>query len=154
MPVAELSPHAATAEDDAFWQAWDTFFAALRRARGRAANELDSGLTLSQYRLLCAVDRSPNAGLRELAELVGAAAPTVTRMLTTLERSGVLIRLPHPEGNRRLQVRLTPYGVDLLEQKRTVIDSKRAAVFALLTPDERAQAQALMPRLAQAMDAL
>lgn len=154
MSLAQLCPDAVTAEDDAFWQAWDEFFASLRRARGRAASELDGGLTLSQYRLLCAVDRTPTAGLRELAELVAAAAPTVTRMLTTLERSGVLIRRPHPEGNRRVQVRLTPYGVDLLEQKHATINDKRAAVFALLTPDERAQAQALMPRLAQAMDAL
>lgn len=154
MSVTHSSSPAAVAQDEAFWQAWDEFFAALRRARGRAARELDAGLTLSQYRLLCVVDREPTAGLRELAELVGAAAPTVTRMLTTLERSGVLVRVPHPDGNRRVQVRLTPYGVDLLARKRTVIDDKRAAVFALLTPDERAQAQNLMPRLAQAMDAL
>lgn len=135
-----------------FWPAWDEFFAAMRRVRGRAARE--DGLTISQFRLLCAVERTPEAGLRELADAVGASAPTVTRMLTSLERGGIVRREAATDGHRRVRVHLTPDGLRLLAAKRAVVDARRAAVYASLTPEERAQLQRLLPRLAEALDAL
>jgi DNA-binding MarR family transcriptional regulator len=149
MPARAREDHAG----DAFWASWDEFFAALRRARGRAARE-HGGLTLSQYRLLCAVEQAPLAGLRELGEQVGSSGPTLTRMLAALERDGVIERLPHPHGNRRRQVRLTARGRQLLADKGAVIEAKRTAVFDSLSPAERAQVQLVMARLAQALEAL
>jgi DNA-binding MarR family transcriptional regulator len=149
MPARAREDHSG----QSFWAAWDEFFAALRRARGRAARE-HGGLTLSQYRLLCAVEQAPLAGLRELGEQVGSSGPTLTRMLTVLERAGVIERLPHPHGNRRRQVRLTARGRNLLADKRAVIEAKRAAVFDSLSAAERAQVQLVMARLVQALDAL
>lgn len=135
-----------------FWPVWDEFFAAVRRVRGRAARE--DGLTISQFHLLCAVERAPEAGLRELAAAVGASAPTVTRMLTSLERAGVIERATAVRGQRRVCVALTARGQELLREKRTVMDARRATVYASLTPEERAQLQRLLPRLAEALDAL
>ena len=152
------SPTAAsrTADPDldpaAFWPAWDDFFAAVRRVRGRAARE--DGLTISQYHLLCAVERGPEASLRELAESVGASGPTVTRMLTSLQRSGVIERAAPARGSRRVCVALTVRGQELLREKRAVIDARRATVYASLTAEERTQLQRLLPRLAEALDAL
>jgi DNA-binding MarR family transcriptional regulator len=154
MPTAQMPVRRrAAAADEQFWAAWDEFFAALRRARGRAARD-HGGLTLSQYRLLCAVEQAPLAGLRELGEEVGSSAPTLTRMLAVLERDGVIERMPHPDGNRRRQVHLTPLGRGLLSDKRAVIEAKRAAVFASLTTAERDQVELVMGRLAEALDAL
>lgn len=147
--TGDVDPDAEAAQ---FWPAWDEFFAAVRRVRGRAARE--DGLTISQFHLLCAVERAPEAGLRELAAAVGASAPTVTRMLTSLERTGVIERAAPVRGQRRVCVALTPRGQELLHEKRTVMDARRAAVYGSLTPEERAQLQRLLPRLAQAMDAL
>lgn len=135
-----------------FWPAWDEFFAAVRRVRGRAARE--DGLTISQFHLLCAVERAPEAGLRDLAAAVGASAPTVTRMLTSLERTGVIERAAALSGQRRVCVALTPRGQELLREKRAVMDARRASVYASLTAEERAQLQRLLPRLAEALDAL
>lgn len=143
---------AADGDPTAFWPAWDDFFAAVRRARGRAARE--DGLTVSQFHLLCAVQRAPEASLRELAEAVGARGPTVTRMLTSLERAGVIERAAPARGSRRVCVALTVRGQELLREKRTVVEARRAAVHASLTAEERAQLQRLLPRLADALDAL
>jgi DNA-binding MarR family transcriptional regulator len=137
----------------AFWPVWDEFFAAVRRARGRAAREL-GGLTISQYHLLCAVEAVPDAGLRELADLVGASAPTVTRMLTCLERDGVVARAASVRGQRRVCVTLTARGQELLHAKKAQMNAARASVYATLTEEERAQLQRILPRLADAMDAL
>jgi DNA-binding MarR family transcriptional regulator len=136
-----------------FWSAWDDFFAALRRARGRDARQA-SGLTISQYHLLSAVAANPTAGLRELAEQVGSSAPTVTRMLTSLERAGIVSREPAATAPRRVCVSLTGHGRAILAHKHADMDGKRAAIFASLSPDERRQIELMMPRLAQALDAL
>lgn len=156
MSIAQLpaQPTPALAEDEAFWRAWDEFFAALRRARGRAAREQKGGLTLSQYRLLCAVQESPSAGLGELADKVGSAGPTVTRMLTALARDGVITRCANDDGSRRLQVRLTELGTQLLADKHEAIRAKRAAVLASLTPAERRQAEQLLARFVDALEAM
>lgn len=135
-----------------FWPAWDEFFAAVRRVRGRAARE--DGLTISQFHLLCAVERTPESGLRELADVVGASAPTVTRMLSALERDGIVTREASARGQRRVCASLTPTGKQLLAAKRAVINARRAAVYASLTPEDRRQLQRLLPRLAEALDAL
>jgi DNA-binding MarR family transcriptional regulator len=140
-------------DSSAFWLVWDEFFSAVRRARGRAAREL-GGLTISQYHLLCAVEAAPEAGLRELAERVGASAPTVTRMLTCLERDGVVARAASSRGQRRVCVSLTPRGHELLHAKKAQMTAARASVFATLTEEERAQLQRILPRLADALDAL
>jgi DNA-binding MarR family transcriptional regulator len=145
-----VASRTAEADPAAFWPAWDEFFAAVRRVRGRAARE--NGLTISQFHLLCAVERAPEASLRELADAVGASGPTVTRMLTSLERTGVIERAA-PAG-RRVCVALTALGQELLREKRAVVDARRAIVYASLTAEERAQLQRLLPRLAEALDAL
>lgn len=147
---ATFDPASVPAE---FWTAWDDFFAAIRRARGRDARGAD-GLTISQYHLLTAVEANPAAGLRELGDHVGSSAPTVTRMLSSLERAGIVRREPADAGPRRVCVTLTGPGRELLLAKRAELDAKRAAVFASLTEEERRQIPAMMARLADALDAL
>jgi DNA-binding MarR family transcriptional regulator len=152
-PKPQVAAPIGAADPATFWPVWDDFFAAVRRARGRAAREL-GGLTISQYHLLSAVERAPEAGLRELAEIVGASAPTVTRMLTCLERDGIIARAASLRGQRRVCVSLTAHGQELLHAKRAQINGQRAAVYASLSEEERAQLQRILPHLAEALDAL
>ena len=146
-------PGAVGTDPSVFWPVWDEFFAAVRRARGRAARDI-GGLTISQYHLLCAVEAAPEAGLRELAEVVGASPPTVTRMLTCLERDGIVERAASARGQRRVCVSLTARGQELLHAKKAQMNSARAQVYASLTAEEREQLQRILPRLAHALDAL
>jgi DNA-binding MarR family transcriptional regulator len=147
-------PAAKDADPDAFWQAWDEFFAALRRARGRAAHDQPGALTHSQYRLLLAVADSPQARCGDLAELVGSSGPTVTRMLTGLESAGA-VRRERSTGDRRgVTVVITEAGRAMLEAKSAVVRDKRAAFYESLTPAERAQAEQLLRRFADAFEVL
>lgn len=144
----------ADVDDQAeLWRAWDEFAAALRRARGRGAREL-GGLTHSQFRLLVAIDASADGRCVRLAEEVGASAPTVTRMLTALENSGLVERTRAIDDRRGVVARLTPAGRKAMEAKQEQVDRKRQALYDSLSPDERRQFRLLFHRLAEELDVL
>jgi DNA-binding MarR family transcriptional regulator len=138
-----------------FEAAWDDFFAALRRARGRAAaREPDGELTLSQHNLLSALGHHPRLPVGEVALAAGVAPPTATRMLGHLERTGVVRREPSTRDRRVVTVSLTARGQDLLERKRAAVTEKRQALYASLSETEREQSERLLHRLAELIEQL
>ena len=145
----------AADQQAALWLAWDEFDVALRRARGRAAHATADGLTHSQFRLLKAVAHATDQRCVQLADHLGVAPPTVTRMLTGLEKAGMVERIRGVTADRRgVSVRLTALGRDALHAKERVITEKRHALYESLTPTERRQAERLFRRLAEEMDVL
>ncbi len=52
----------------------------------------------------------------ELADRTGVTRATMTGLIDTLERSGLVTRTPHPEDRRMMSVGLTPRGEKLLER--------------------------------------
>lgn len=146
------SPESADSRE--LWDAWDGFFAAVRRARGRSARQQGNELTLSQTHLLAVLADEPRARIGELAEAAGVATPTATRMVDSLERAGVVTRDRSEEDRRVVEVRLTPKGKRLLARKNEVRQAQRERFEASLTAGEREQAQALLKRLSEALDEL
>jgi DNA-binding MarR family transcriptional regulator len=138
-----------------FSTAWDDFFAAVRRARGRAAQAVTPGaLTLAQFQLLAAFEREREMSVSELALAGGVATPTATRMLSGLERDGIVERHGSEVDRRSVLVRLTPKGRRMLKAKRELISEKQRVIYESLTPTERRQAEAILGRLAVAMEDL
>jgi MarR family transcriptional regulator, organic hydroperoxide resistance regulator len=137
-----------------FEAAWDGFFAAIRRARVRAAREPGGELTIPQYQLLAALGERPGQPVGELAAAAEISHPTATRMLDSLERSGVIERRHSQDDRRVVSVRLTRKGRRLLERKRALISEKRRALYESLDESEREQAEHLLRRLAQAIEEL
>jgi MarR family transcriptional regulator, organic hydroperoxide resistance regulator len=154
----QLDPTTSATELQAFVDAFGEFMRATRRLRGRAAaeRERDGDLSLSQYQLLEALlDADGPLTVSELAIGAGVASPTATRMLTGLERDGLVARERPPVGDqRRVMIRLTDDGRVRAEAKRTRVAQWRRDLFASLTPNERDQAARLLDRLAAAVDAL
>ena len=65
----EQRDQAPATEAERFAAAWDEFFAAVRRARGRAAREAEPGtLTLAQFQLLAAFEHERELTVGALAE--------------------------------------------------------------------------------------
>lgn len=137
-----------------FEAAWDEFFAAMRRARGRAAREQGDELTLSQQHLLAALDDHPELTVSELALSAGVAPPTATRMLDHLDRAGIVRRGHSTQDRRVVTVTLTEQGRQLLARKRAEVSEKRRSLFESLEPSERAQAERLLRRLAGLIEEL
>lgn len=127
--------------------AWDEFFSAIRRAKGRAARQHGTELTLPQLHLLEALDALPGARCGELAEAAGIAAPTASRMIDSLERAGIVTRRHSTQDRRAVTVSLTAEGRRQYEYKRALHEAKRAELFSSLSDTERANAEHLLRRL-------
>jgi DNA-binding MarR family transcriptional regulator len=153
-PGAMPSARSDTATD--FDAAWDEFFGAIRRARGRAAAEAErEGLSVAQFGLLYSfvrLRRGEALPVGALAEAAGIAQPTATRMLDGLERQGIVERRPSTEDRRSVSVQLTDRGRRLLNRKRKLVDTKRKAVFESLDPADREAAARLLRALAAAIE--
>lgn len=137
-----------------FDDAWEQFAAAVRRARSRVADQPGAGLTPSQFRLLAALEDAPSLTVGELARAAGVSSPTATKMLDGLEQDGIVKRERDAEDRRRMAVRPTAKGRRALAKAGARVAGARERIYEQLTPDERAQAERLLPRLAEAIEQL
>jgi DNA-binding MarR family transcriptional regulator len=156
MPVAvDTNEHETVPHAQRFAAAWNEFFAAVRRARGRAAQEAaPDTLSLAQFQLLVAFETERELSIGAIAEAGGVAAPTATRMLANLERDGIVERHPSETDGRSVIVKLTPRGQRMLRAKRKRIAAKQRQIYESLNATERRQAEAILHRLAEAMEEL
>lgn len=155
VPAARTkAPARRDADRERFEAAWDGFVTALRRSRGRAADRPGAKLTHAQYHLLAALEDGRALAVGELAAAAGVSSPTATRMLDGLERDGLVRREPAAEDRRRISVTTTEAGASALAETRARIDAARERLFAQLSPQERVQAEVLLPRLAEALEQL
>jgi DNA-binding MarR family transcriptional regulator len=150
-----MPPPTTTGETEvaAFAAAIDDFMRAAGRARGRLAGEGD--LSLSQYHLLTPllVADAP-LGVGELATAAGVSAPTATRMLSGLERDGIVERRACTRDRRVVRVGLTGAGTERMVAKRDRIRARREQLYRSLEAGEREQAARLLHRLAAAIEDL
>jgi DNA-binding MarR family transcriptional regulator len=141
----------SSADLQAFEEAWGEFFGAMRRLKGRAAQE-EGELSLSQQFLLVALAEEPSMSVGELALAAGVAPPTATRMLDGLERDGIVTRSPSAEDRRKVTVELTEEGLKLVRRKKRRISARRKSVYDSLSPAEREQAVHLLHRFADLLE--
>lgn len=137
-----------------FIAAWERFARAGRRARGRANQARAGSLTYAQYLLVERLLDGPAVSVCQLAEAAAVAQPTATRMLTGLERDGVVSRHADAEDRRIALIELTAEGRALAEEKRAQIMAVRRQIFASIPERQRTQAAELLDRLAVAVEEL
>jgi len=85
--------------------------------------------------LLTAVAHHEPATLNQVADATGRGAPAVSRSVDALVRMGLIDRVADPNNRRRLAMRLTQEGRDLLERPystRTALVEK----FERMAPSE------------------
>jgi DNA-binding MarR family transcriptional regulator len=85
--------------------------------------------------LLSAVAHHEPATLNQVADATGRGAPAVSRSVDALVRLGLIDRVADPNNRRRLAMRLTQEGKDLLERPystRTALVEK----FERMAPSE------------------
>jgi DNA-binding MarR family transcriptional regulator len=139
---------------DTFFDSFDAFGRAVRRARGvRSASDPDA-LTLSQYGLLEPLLKRDGAGVQELAAQAGITAPTATRILDTLERRGLVTRERVEHDRRAVVVAPTRSGRATLQARYEWLHGLERALFESLSNGERELAPGLLARLATLVDEL
>jgi DNA-binding MarR family transcriptional regulator len=124
----------------------------LHHAFGRyyQAAVAESGLTYAKYIILKALAAQPQMSLSELSQRVGVEPNTVSPLAKKMATYGVIERLRDVEDERRIVLRLTEYGLRVVE----AADETVAQNFADLgiSDDDAMQAIALMSRLRSAVE--
>lgn len=67
--------------------------------------------------------------------MLGSRPPSVTRLCDRLEAMGLLTRSPHPSRRREVEVRLTPQGRALLDERRAIRVRELSAVLGRMAPE-------------------
>ncbi|WP_438991379.1 homoprotocatechuate degradation operon regulator HpaR [Lentibacter sp.] len=72
------------------------------------------GVTEQQWRVMRVLDERGMMDPKEIAEAACLLNPSLTRIMQLLEKKGLIARKGHPEDRRRVQVRITQEGRDML----------------------------------------
>jgi DNA-binding MarR family transcriptional regulator len=130
----------------------------LRTEVGRLAYHLRtpatrSGITPTRLAALSALTRYPD-GVRQgdLAELMNMSAPSMTRLVESLEEAGWVERRRDPADQRCLLLVLSPVGVKTLETLREESATSLSAGLAQLSAAERTALAAAVPVLRKLAD--
>jgi len=119
----------------------------LRWVEGRMCD----GLSYQRLSLLQALHCGGPAIMRDLGTQLGLSPRNMTAIVDGLEATGLVARRPHPTDRRATLVELSPSGAMEAERDLGPRLDAIAALFAELTPAERAQFSAILARLTEAM---
>lgn len=131
----------------------DAILFAARRIRTRADAALrESGLSLSSYKLMRALENSDQS-MREVSEILQVSPRTVTDMIDSLEARGLVARLPHPADRRITLLHLTEEGQCHLETAKALADKSHGGAISGLTEQDQRTLRRLLDQVAPAAHA-
>ena len=90
----------------------------MRAIRGEMRSRRATWLSVTQFRSLVFLDRYPGSALSALAEHLGLAPATVSKMVERLVAAGLLRRQTSPDDRRRTPLSLTAKGQAAMEAAR------------------------------------
>lgn len=133
--------------------AWKVQQFATRLSRlARTANR-GHGITSSQYSLMALLSAEPNTSVAELARREVVAHPTMSRLITTLEKANLVRRSPDPKDGRSSLVSLTKEGDQLYEEVATRRERLFELLLAQLSPTTIQDVLDLVDRSATSIEA-
>jgi DNA-binding MarR family transcriptional regulator len=119
----------------------------LRLARGLRKETEQLGITARQATLLWLIKRSPGLSLAELAAEEDISPPALSGHVDRLEAAGLVERTRTSADRRRVGLRLTEKGSQLLRRVRARRTTWLAGRMRSLTPDELDAIEAALPAL-------
>ncbi|MFP2933711.1 MarR family winged helix-turn-helix transcriptional regulator [Pyxidicoccus sp. 3LG] len=121
-----------------------------------ARHGLSMGRFIVLVRLFSASESGEAPGLTpaELAESSGVSRATMTGLLDTLEKDGLISREDHPEDRRMYTVHLTPKARRLLEGMLPDHYRRISALMAPLSEAERTTLRELLAKVSSGIPAL
>jgi DNA-binding MarR family transcriptional regulator len=104
-------------------------------------------LTLPQYYILTLLSARDGRPFKELADELVCTRATVTGIVDTLEKKGLVVRAPHPEDRRSMLVKLTEEGRTLLQATPGVEEALGGCCCEALPEDETLELIRLLRKL-------
>ncbi len=106
-------------------------------------------LTASQFTTMIALTQRGDFPISQLASVVGMDRTTMQRVLTPLERRGLVQLAPHKTDGRTRVVSLTDNGRVTIAQAQSLWDDAQTAALASLEPHAWDQMRPLIRALGQ-----
>ena len=119
--------------------------ALLRLTRVVRNQRVDMSVTLTQLSAMGTLRKSGPMSAGELAACERVQPPSMTKVLANLEERGLVRREVHPTDRRQAVIEITPAGEALLDSERRSRDAWLSKRLAMLTADERALVQRVIP---------
>ena len=94
-----------------------------------------STMNLAHFHLLVLLTRNSH-NLSELAEKQAVSLPTMSNTVSTLVDRGWVTRIRSTRDRRKVQIEITPEGLDILEQIWNEAEVYMTEFIASLNPDE------------------
>jgi len=112
------------------------------------------GQSSARMEALAAIINSPSLSAQvDIARRLRIEGPTMTRMLDTLEKDGLVERLADPADRRTKQLRLTPAGEKALAAMFEIADEMRDRLLLGMSPDKVEELNTLLSGLSARLDA-
>jgi DNA-binding MarR family transcriptional regulator len=111
-----------------------------------------AGLSLARTRALKVLVSGDPMRMNELSSALGVVPRTVTTLVDSLEREGLVERATDPQDRRATLLQITDAGRSQLQRLIAGRLTGAAALFDVLTPSERRQLSKLLTRLRAAAE--
>jgi DNA-binding MarR family transcriptional regulator len=110
-----------------------------------------AGTTPARARLLLALQCQGPCRMSDISTLLGVTPRSVTKLVDSLEREGLVLRQPHPEDRRALLLRLTDQGAMVCKESCLANAEATAGLYAELTPTDRSDFARVLQRLLETL---
>lgn len=121
-------------------------------ARAEAEFLAEHGLNQARMIILVLLDHAESGSMRssELADRANVSRATMTGLLDTLEKAGLLTRAPDPHDRRASNVKISPKGEKLLRKVQPLIARWAENLLSPLSLEERDELVRLLRKAQQA----
>ena len=104
----------------------------------------DAGITDQQWRIIRLLAENGTLDFQDLANQACILRPSLTGILTRLEKANLLVRLKPSNDQRRVFLKLTDGGQQLYSDICSQVDQRYDQIETLLSPEKLAQLTALL----------
>ncbi|HBO24319.1 MULTISPECIES: homoprotocatechuate degradation operon regulator HpaR [unclassified Providencia] len=104
-------------------------------------------LTEQQWRIIRVLADNRSIDFHELSVKTCILRPSLTGILTRMEREGLIFRLKPLNDQRKLYVSLTPAGQDLYDQARQEVEEGYQKIEQAFSPEKMKRLTALLDEL-------
>jgi DNA-binding MarR family transcriptional regulator len=119
----------------------------MRLIRAELREHREAELSVAQFRSLAFLGRQSGASLSELAEHIGLALPSMSKLVEGLVERGLVTRQEDPADRRRVALCLTVAGDESVQAALKATQDYLASRLALLDPEQRATVTSAMAAL-------
>jgi DNA-binding MarR family transcriptional regulator len=111
----------------------------------------EARLTPPQYFILSLLTEKDSRPFKELAEVLSCTRATITGIVDTLEKKGLVTRHPHPDDRRSMLVKLTVDGRKLLQSTPGLEKTFGGCCCDVLAPREALRLCRLLKKLSDTL---